>query len=220
MRRTIWLTLLCFVALTLSATSLTGSLKAPDGTGANGYIYFQLSQQAALNSGGCGGPAEIVPTQTTRFQVINGAMQSSPSVYGNDCLLPGGTYYNVRLVDTNANTVFTDRWVITGASVDIGTIVSAVITGTTITLGSASIIFTTPAGAQTVTQPSSSYPLNVNYLNVTSILDGPGTMYCTSGGCTLGALTIPALASSSGTRYVCSTTAGALVSSVTPCSGT
>lgn len=180
------LSVLLLLGLQLSATTLTGTLKLPDGTGANGYLYMSLSQQAALMStGGCGGPIQVVPTYEVRITVTDGALQGSPTVYGNDCLLPQGTYYKIRFVDRGGVVLLTDRWLITGASIDIGTIESVVITGTTQTLGGAGIILTYPATSQAVAQPPST-TLSVNDLTLTSKLTFPGNLICTITGCTFG----------------------------------
>ena len=110
-------------------------------------------------------------------------MTGSPTIYGNDCMLPQGLYYNIQFVDTNGNVLFTDRWVITGTSVDIGTIQSVVISGTTGSLGGPGVLFTTPSGAQTVTQPSTSV-LGVNNFTVSAIFAAPNGATCTVSGCT------------------------------------
>lgn len=177
---------LLILALTIATclgTSLTGSLKNPDGTGANGTLSFSLAQQEALSgAGGCGGPAEISPTYQVNIKIVNGSMVSPPTIYGNDCMLPAGSFYNIRFIDTNGNLIFTDRWQIGGSSIDIGTIVSVVITGTTATLGSPSIVFTIPTANQTVTQPPGS-TLGVNLLNVTNTLVLPNGGVCNASGC-------------------------------------
>src|ERR1035441_8876310 len=116
----------------LHATTLTGSMNNPDGTGANGTLVLSLSQQAALSSsGGCGGPVQIIPTYQVRIKVVAGALQSPPAIYGNDCLLPQGTYYLMQFVDSNSNLLYTDMWLVQGASQNIGSIVSVIISGTT-----------------------------------------------------------------------------------------
>src|SRR5580658_3486928 len=164
------------IGLLLSAgcygTTLTGTLSNPDGTGATGTLSLSLSQQAALlSTGGCGGPAEIVPTYQVRITVTSGSMSGMPTVYGNDCLAPAGTFYNVNFYDANGNLIFTDRWLITGSSINIGTIVSAVISGTTQTIGGG-IILSTPGLSQTVTQPAGT-SLSVNTEIVTSSFTAP-----------------------------------------------
>lgn len=168
------------------ATTLTGSLDNPDGSGANGMLYLNVAQQAALSSsGGCGGPIEIVPAtgKGVAFKITNGALPGTPTVYGNDCMLPQGVYYNVEFDDNSGNVLFQDRWLITGSSINIGTIVSAVISGTTGTLGSTGVVLTVPSGAQTINQPSG-MPLSVNLLTVTNTLNFPNGGFCNTGGCT------------------------------------
>lgn len=176
--------LLTFLSLGfLGATSLTGTLNLPNGTGATGTLVLSLAQQAALStSGSCGGPVEVLPTYQVRITVSNGAMQGSPTVYGNDCLLPQGTYYNVQFFDSSGNIVMTDRWVISGTSINVGTIVSVVISGTTAVLGQPGVVLTQPSGSQTVVQPVGN-PLGVNYLNVTTQLTLPNGAVCNAAGC-------------------------------------
>lgn len=181
---------LIICSLQLWGTSLTGSLNLPNGSGATGYLYLSLSRQAALSAdGGCGGPATVVPTAKLRITVTSGALIGSPTVYGNDCLLPGSTYYDVQFTDNNGNVMFNDRWVITGSSIDIGTIVSVVVTGTTGSLGSAGVTLSTPTGDQTVTQPPGTN-YTVNNLKVTDQLTLPGGFggSCTTSGCQFGLL--------------------------------
>jgi hypothetical protein len=179
--------LLVLLSLSCSyGTTLSGSLKNPDGSGATGTLYFSLSQQAALStSGTCGGPAQIVPTVQIPVIVTSGVLQGSPTLAGNDCLLPQGTYYNIQFKDGNGNLIFSDRWSVVGTTQDIGTIVSVVISGTTQTLGQSGVVLTIPAAntPQTITQQSEQYPLNINYLNVTQELTGPAGMVCSSAGC-------------------------------------
>lgn len=184
------LAILLSLSSAIYATNLTGTLTGPDGTGVNGILFLSLAQQAALKStGGCGGPVEVVPGQgsavnaySVRITVIAGVMQGSPHVYGNDCLLPGGTYYNVAVMDNNGNTLFTDKWLLSGASVDVGTIVSLVISGTTQTLGSTGYIMSVPSGNQTIAQPAGT-SLSINVLGVTTSLTLPDGSVCTVGGC-------------------------------------
>src|ERR1039458_6943009 len=93
-----------------SATTLTGTVKGPDGVGITGAIYLSVSQQAALlSTGGCTGPVEVVPTYQVKVTLTSGSIIGSPTVYGNDCMLPLNLYYNVRVVDSNGNVLFTDR---------------------------------------------------------------------------------------------------------------
>jgi hypothetical protein len=95
---------------------------------------------------------------------------------------PPGTYYFIRVSDNNGNILMSDRWVLNGATVDVGTIISATITGTTQTLGSNGVVVSTASTNQTVTQ-SSGTKLNVNYLGATTTFTMPDTGYCNSAGC-------------------------------------
>lgn len=168
----------------LGATSLTGTMNGPDGTGLTGTLSFNLSQQAALKTtGSCGGPKQIMPTVAVNVTVTAGALGGSPSLFGNDCLLPANTYYNVTFKDRTGNIIMTDRWQLTGSSVDIGTIVSVVVTGTTATLGSTGVVVSAPAGAQTVTQPSTT-TLTINDLTAGTKFTVSGILICASGTCT------------------------------------
>ena len=184
------LLLVLFVAgVNLFATALTGTFKAPDGSSMSGTLYMSISQQTALSSaGGCGGPVEVVPTYQVQIKVIAGAMQGSPNLYGNDCLLPQETYYNVQFKDTSGNLLMTDRWQLSGSSVDVGTIVSVVITGTTGYLGGVGVVQTVPTGNQTITQPPGT-SLSVNAFTVSSALAAPGILCSTlSGQCVFSAV--------------------------------
>lgn len=101
----------------LAATNLTGTFKHPDGSLANGKLILRLSQAAKLSDNS----AQIVPLVKI-FAVTNGALEGSAFVYGNDVLLPTGTYYVARLVDSNNNLLFEQKWSITGANLDLGTL--------------------------------------------------------------------------------------------------
>jgi hypothetical protein len=113
------------LSLNSYATTLTGSLVGPNGTGVTGTISFALSQQASLSAGGsCGGLKQIMPTTQVVFTVTNGSLVGTPTIYGNDCLSPVGTYYYVLVKDSNGNQLFNDRWIITGTTIDLGSIIS------------------------------------------------------------------------------------------------
>jgi hypothetical protein len=164
-----------FVATSL-ATTLSGVLNNPDGTGFNGNLYISLSQQAAL-AASCGGPVQVVPVYEVRIKVTAGALVAPPAIFGNDCLLPQGTFYNIRMVDGNGNQLYTDRWLIQGTTQDIGAIVSVVISGTTQTLGGVGILQTVPTGDQTVTQPVGTN-LKVNNLQALTNFSMSGVLTC------------------------------------------
>ncbi len=99
------------------ATNLTGTFKNPDGSSVNGKLIFLLSQPARLNDQS----AQIVP-MVKIFSVANGALEAGAFVYGNDVLVPGGTYYLVRLVDNNNNLLFEQKWSISGVNLNLGTL--------------------------------------------------------------------------------------------------
>lgn len=166
-----------------NATTLVGNIRNPNGTGAYGTLILSLSQQAAQSGAGfCGGTSVVVPTYELRITVDNGSLFGLVTVIGNDCLAPQGTYYNVRFVDQQGNTYFTDRWIITGSTIDVGTIVSAVISGTTQTLGSTGVVLYTPTSSQTIVQPALT-SFNINTFAVTTRLTLPDGSTCTSSGC-------------------------------------
>lgn len=98
------------------ATNLTGTFRHPDGSLVNGKLVFLLSQPARLNDG----TAQVVP-MVKIFSVTNGALEPGAFLYGNDVLLPTGTYYLVRLVDNNNNLLFEQKWSIQGTNLDLGT---------------------------------------------------------------------------------------------------
>lgn len=101
----------------VGATNLTGTFKHPDGTSVNGKLVFLLSQPARLNDGS----AQVVP-MVKIFSVTNGQLEAGAFIYGNDVLLPSGTYYLVRLVDNSNNLLFEQKWSIQGTDLDLGTL--------------------------------------------------------------------------------------------------
>ena len=105
------------VARALPATDLTGTFKKPDGSLVNGKLILRLSQTAKLSDNS----AQVVP-MVKIFSVTSGALESGAFIYGNDVLLPTGTYYLARLVDDNNNVLFEQKWSITGTSLDLGTL--------------------------------------------------------------------------------------------------
>lgn len=113
----VFLLLILSLCAAANATNLTGTFKNPDGTPVNGKIIFLLSQPTRLNDQS----AQIVP-MVRIFSVTNGALESGAFVYGNDVLVPGGTYYLVRLVDNNNNLLFEQKWSISGVSLNLGTL--------------------------------------------------------------------------------------------------
>ena len=106
-----YISLFLLTAALAFGTAFTGTLNLPDGTGATGNLWMSLSQPVALSpAGSCWGPVEIIPTVEVRIVVTAGVLQSPPDLYGNDCILPQGTYYNVRFTDSRGNVLLVDRW--------------------------------------------------------------------------------------------------------------
>lgn len=124
MKKILGLILFIFAYIGLaSATTLTGTLNNPDGSGFTGTLYLSIAQQAAVSSlGSCGGPKLIVPTAQIAIPISNGAIQGTWNIYGSDCTLPTGMPYNAILKDANGNTMFSTMWLITGTTQDVGTV--------------------------------------------------------------------------------------------------
>ncbi|MFQ5817983.1 MAG: hypothetical protein ACE5H2_08520, partial [Terriglobia bacterium] len=110
---------LCLAPLSAAlASTVTGTVKRPDGTLVNGTIEFILSQQAKTTTP----PVIYVPVKTT-CAVTGGAIAAGCTVQGNDTLDPAGTFYRVRVVDTNNIVVMPlTNYTIAGATVDLGSL--------------------------------------------------------------------------------------------------
>lgn len=128
MKKLIQLLLLIAVLVgTGHATQLTGTLNNPDGSGFNGTLYLSITQQSIVSTGNsstgaaCGGPMLVVPTNTIKIAISNGAA-TWPTVYGSDCMLPTPLPYNAQLRDTSGNILFTTQWIIEGSTQNVGTI--------------------------------------------------------------------------------------------------
>lgn len=105
------------VAHPLRATTVTGTVKLPDGTPLNGTVEFVLSQPAQTLTP----PALYVPEKVI-CPITNGAI-SVCIVTGNDVLSPAGTYYSVTLLDANNRVVAPAvNYTLSGASVDLSTL--------------------------------------------------------------------------------------------------
>ncbi len=110
------LVLLCLPGAA-AATTVTGTVKLPDGTPVNGTIEFLLSQRATTTT-----PPIIFPPMKTTCTITAGVIQSC-TVQGNDTLSPAGTFYKVTLRDNNNRPLGPPvNYTLTGASVDIGTL--------------------------------------------------------------------------------------------------
>lgn len=124
MKRLLLLLLLsCLPAFATGTTTLTGSLKNPAQTGMTGTLRFTLPIQAALlSTGGCGGPASVLPNVPVPITVVNGAVTGTAILYDLACMNPTSLYYNVTFSDPGGTLLFSVAWnCVTGASVDIGT---------------------------------------------------------------------------------------------------
>ena len=112
------LSLILLAAVSATATTVTGTIKKPDGTPVTGTIEFVLSQQAKATTP----PILFAPVRTT-CAVTSGQIAAGCTVQGNDTLDPVGTYYTVRVVDTNNRAVVpAANYTIAGASVNLGTL--------------------------------------------------------------------------------------------------
>lgn len=138
------ITLLLF-PVWLQATTLTGSIKYPDGTGVTGRIFFHIITQGAVSSSGsCGGPYVVVPTTDVIFNITAGSLPGGAAVVGNDCVEPANTWYIVTVRDQQNNVLFQQTWSITGSSIDVGTIIP-----TPPGPGFSGAVLLTPVGAAT-----------------------------------------------------------------------
>lgn len=149
-----------------AATQLTGTMNNPNGTGFTGTLLISISQQASISTGACGGPLLVVPGVQVQVKLTNGSISNGPIfIYGSDCTQPVGVPYDVKAIDANGNVLFTDQWLITGATQDLGTVVS-VQPGPNGTLGVTSPIIGNPTGNQAINQPTGT-ALTLNNLTVT-----------------------------------------------------
>lgn len=147
------------------ATTLTGSVQGPDGAPFTGTLMLVLNQPAVLlSSGGCGGPKQVASGAIVRIPVTGGNIPGGTSVYGNDCMSPVGTFYLVKMQDSNGNIVYTTYWQVAGTSEDIGSIIPT----TPNALGSYSTI------TQVTVPPSGNCPVNAM---PEQLLTGQGGIY-------------------------------------------
>lgn len=100
------------------ATTITGTVKLPDGSPVNGLIEFVLSQRAKTITP----PVIYAPVKTT-CAITNGVLATGCTVQGNDTLDPAGTFYRVRILDSNNRVIAAStNYTISGASVDISSL--------------------------------------------------------------------------------------------------
>lgn len=136
-----WIFGILFFLATLPsyATTISGTINYPNSTGLTGRISFQLSQQGSqLSTGGCGGPAVIVPSAPIYFAISAGTL-SSQTIVGNDCIAPANTYYIVQVRDSNNNVLFSQNWQITGTTLNVGSILPVIVPQGTVSIGAAFI---------------------------------------------------------------------------------
>lgn len=122
-----WLSLLLLVC-TLSATTVTGTVRNADRTAFNGYILFNLLYpgQDTVND-------NVVGTGTVRANVVGGLLyqtsiiplQGSPTntgitLTGNDTISPANTIYMARFFDNSGGFLWALGYSITGSTFDIG----------------------------------------------------------------------------------------------------
>ncbi|HXE75310.1 MAG TPA: right-handed parallel beta-helix repeat-containing protein [Candidatus Xenobia bacterium] len=107
-----------FAVIPLHATTVSGTIKKPDGTPINGTIEFTLSQPAKTTTP----PIVFAPVKTS-CAVTAGQIAAGCTVQGNDTLDPAGTFYRVRVLDLNNLVVVPSaNYTLSGAAVDLGSL--------------------------------------------------------------------------------------------------
>jgi hypothetical protein len=110
------ITALVCAAATADASTVTGTIKKPDGTLVNGRIEFTLSQATTLPS-----PSTLFVAPPVYCLITLGAIQTSPActVQDNASILPAGTTYLVRILDANNRVLMAaQRYTIPAGAVD------------------------------------------------------------------------------------------------------
>jgi hypothetical protein len=107
----------------LSATTLTGTIKKPDGTKLNGKIRLTLSHPARDTSDS----TVVVPT-TVELSVTNGTLPLTAAVAGNDVLQPANTYYICEYFDAYGKRVMANPFYIAGTTYDLGSATPTTVT--------------------------------------------------------------------------------------------
>lgn len=135
MKRILWLVLmlLSLASWRAQATTVTGTLKGPDGVVLTGTLYLSFSQQVSvLSTGGCGGPILVPPNVQAKVAITNGTVTST-SIYGLNCISPStNVYHHAVFIDSQSNKIFDVQWnCITGSSVDLGGCVPVQVNPTT-----------------------------------------------------------------------------------------
>jgi hypothetical protein len=116
MKRFIGLLLLAgAIACPAAATTLTGTIKRPDGVRLNGKIRLTLSYPARDST-----DATVVVPTTVEFPVSAGSLPASAAVVGNDRLEPVATYYWCETYNAYGAVVARNPYYISGYLFDIG----------------------------------------------------------------------------------------------------
>jgi hypothetical protein len=107
-------------------TTLTGTFRAPNGNLISGSMKFELPVPGTSSG-------VVVMPQPVTFRISNGVFRGTPKVYGNDVIVPSGTFYRVTFSDDFGRPVFSANYVLTGSPVDMSTAVPTSITTSNIT---------------------------------------------------------------------------------------
>jgi len=98
---------------------ITGQWSYPDGSPVNGILYLQLSQSATAV-----GTAQVAP-RNLAVQLVNGVIPPNYSIYANDEISPGNTYYTVTIVAGGGTVWGPENFGIAGASpINLNTLVA------------------------------------------------------------------------------------------------
>jgi len=102
----------------VAATTVTGTIKDPAGTGSTGTVELKLSAPGRVAD-----PALLLIQPTVKCTLAGGVLGSC-TVRGNDTITdPAGTYYCVRIVSANGQELMAGKkYIITGASFDLGAV--------------------------------------------------------------------------------------------------
>src|SRR3990167_5974058 len=105
------------------ATTVTGTISTADPSAVvNGTIEFTLSQVAQTITS----PVIVLGPGVPVSCPVTNSVIGSCTVTGNDALDPAGTFYKIRVLDTNNRVVMTANWEIEGSTIDVATIPIAV----------------------------------------------------------------------------------------------
>ena len=117
------LLLMLLMPVSAYSTTLSGTIRKPDGTALTGRLRLTLSHPARSISAGV-----IVTPTPVNITVTAGALSGTPVVYGNDDLQPAKTYYWAQYYNTAGTLLMENAFYITGAAFDIGAATPTTIT--------------------------------------------------------------------------------------------